>query len=132
MDTTPRPTQADPHRDGELIELASTDWTVAEEPLSRLAREAAGSASDRRAGMGGSDISAGLRVTEPSLDATLRPADLQIDRFPSDKPSLSGRILRALTRFLIAAFIGVASTLVWQSYGEAAKQMIAGWAKQLG
>jgi hypothetical protein len=39
--------------------------------------------------------------------------------------------LRALARFLIAAFIGVAGTLAWQSYGEATKQMIAvcleGW-----
>jgi hypothetical protein len=55
---------------------------------------------------------AGLRVTEPPLNATLRPAD------PSD------RAVRTLARFLIAAFLGVAG----QSYGEAAKQMIARWA----
>ncbi len=32
----------------------------------------------------------------------------------------------------MAVFLGVAATLVWQSYGEAAKQMIARWAPQLG
>jgi hypothetical protein len=45
--------------------------------------------------------------------------------------SRAGRAFRALARFLIAVFIGVAGTLAWQSSGEATKQMIAvclqGW-----
>ena len=133
MDSTLSPTQVDPHHDGgEVLVLAPKDQTVAEEPLSRPAQEAAGRASDSRTRIAGSEIFAGLRVAEPSLDATLHPADLKNDRFPSDRPSLSKRASRALARFLIAAFIGVAATLAWQSYGEAAKQMIASWAPQFG
>jgi hypothetical protein len=39
--------------------------------------------------------------------------------------SRGSRAFRALARFLIAVFIGVAGTLAWQSHGDAAKQMIA-------
>jgi hypothetical protein len=59
------------------------------------------------------------------------------------------RALRALVRYSIAICIGVAAALAWQSYGEAArqlvatrapefgwspeaKQMIAGWVQQIG
>jgi hypothetical protein len=131
MDSTLSPTQADPHQGGGEV-AAPKDQAGAEEALSRLAQVATDRASDRRTHMPGSDTFAGLRVTEPSLDATLHPADLNNDRFPSDRPSLSKRAARALARFLIAAFIGVAATLAWQSYGEAAKQMLARRAPQLG
>src|SRR5207302_3763655 len=60
-----------------------------------------------------------------------------------------GRGSRGFARYLVAICIGVAATLVWQSYGEAArriiatrtlelgwspetKQMIAGWVGRLG
>ena len=133
MDSTLSPTQADPHQGGgEVLVLTPNDQAGAEEALSRLAQVATDRASDRRTHMPGSDTFAGLRVTEPSLDATLHPADLKNDRFPSDRPSLSKRAARALARFLIAVFIGVAATLAWQSYGEAAKQMLARRAQQLG
>ncbi len=128
MDSRLSPTRADPRHDGDVVVLASKDWTGAEEALSRLAHEAVGGTSDHA----GSDIFAGLQVTEPSLNATLRPAGPKDGRFPSDRPSPGRRASRALARFLIAAFIGVAATLAWQSYGEAAKQMIASWAQQLG
>src|SRR5262249_35971308 len=39
---------------------------------------------------------------------------------------------RALTRFLVVAFIGVGCTLAWRSYGETAKQKLATFASQLG
>lgn len=42
------------------------------------------------------------------------------------------RTLRALVRYLVAMCIAVAGTLAWQSYGDAAKQMIATRAPQLG
>jgi len=133
MDSTLSPTQADPHQGGgEVLVLTPNDQAGAEEALSRLAQVATDRASDRRTHMPGSDTFAGLRVTEPSLDATLHPADLKNNRFPSDRPSLSKRAARALARFLIAVFIGVAATLAWQSYGEAAKQMLARRAPQLG
>ena len=49
-----------------------------------------------------------------------------------DKPSRTRRTSRAFVRYVIAIGIGVAGTLAWQSYGEAAKQMIAAKAPQLG
>ena len=39
---------------------------------------------------------------------------------------------RGFARYLVAICIGVAATLAWQSYGEAAKQMIATSAPELG
>ncbi len=46
-----------------------------------------------------SEISTGLWGTEPPVDATLHPADL--DRLPSKRPSLGKRASRALARFVI-------------------------------
>ena len=76
-----------------------------------------------------SDISTGLWGTEPPVDATLHPADL--DRLPSKRPSLGKRASRALARFVITFCIGVAATLAWQSYGDAAREMIASSSAQL-
>ena len=42
------------------------------------------------------------------------------------------RSSRGFTRYLLAVCIGVAATLAWQSYGEAAKQMFAAKAPELG
>jgi hypothetical protein len=39
---------------------------------------------------------------------------------------------RGFARYLVAILIGVAATLAWQSYGEAAKQVIATSAPELG
>ena len=127
MDSKLSPAQADPHHDGDVVLLAPKDWTEAEEALSRLAHVA----SDRRRPTAGSDFSAGPRVTEPSLDATLRPADLYNGPVPTDRPSLGRRISRSFARFLVTACVGVAATLAWQSYGDTAKQMIADSAPQL-
>src|ERR1700686_4957095 len=125
MDSKLSPAQADPQHDGDVVVLAPKDWTDAEEALSRLAHVA----SDRRRPTAGSDFSAGPRVTDSSLDATLRPADL--NNVPTDRPSLGRRISRNIARFLVTACIGVAATLAWQSYGGTAKQMIANSAPQL-
>jgi hypothetical protein len=125
MDPKLSPAQADPHHDGDVVLLAPKDWTDAEEALSKLAHVA----SDRRRPTAGSDFSAGPRVTEPSLDARLRPADLNPS--PTDRPSPSRRTSRSLARFLVMACAGAAATLAWQSYGGTAKQMIANSAPQL-
>jgi hypothetical protein len=127
MDSKLSSAQADPRHDGDVVLLAPKDWTDAEEALSRLAHVA----SDRRRPAAGSDFSAGPRVTEPSLDATLRPADLNNDPLPTDRPSLGTRTSRRLARFLVTACIGVAATLAWQSYGATARQMIANSVPQL-
>ena len=42
------------------------------------------------------------------------------------------RSSRGFTRYLLAICIGAAATLAWQSYGEAAKQMFAAKAPELG
>ena len=128
MDPKLTPTQADPHHDSDVVALAPKDWTDAEEALSRLAHVA----SDRHRPTAGSDFSAGPRVTEPLLDATLRPASLRNDPLPTDRPSLGRRASRSVARFLVTVCIGVAATLAWQSYGGTAQQMIASAAPQLG
>ena len=48
------------------------------------------------------------------------------------RPSLGRRAVRGLARFLIVFCIGVAATLAWQSYGDAARAMIASASPQLG
>jgi hypothetical protein len=78
-----------------------------------------------------SEFSAGRRTTKPSIDPTLQPADLKNDWFPSERPSLGNRASHALARLLITLSIGVAGTLAWQSYGDAARGMIASASPQL-
>src|SRR3977135_2056299 len=59
-------------------------------------------------------------------DGMIRAADLKRKR-----PSLGKRAARWLSLFLIMFFIGVAAPLAWQSYGDAAKEMIANSYPQL-
>jgi hypothetical protein len=61
----------------------------------------------------------------PAADLWSVEAPTDLDRFPSKLSSLRNRASRALTRFLIAFCIGVATTLAWQSYSDAARAMIA-------
>jgi hypothetical protein len=96
--------------DGDVLELPRTewkDWTGAEEALSKLARSVG---ADRYQG-----------TPTPEFSAT--PI--------ADRPSFARRASRALPRYLIAAGVGVAATLAWQSHGEAAKRVMATWAAQL-
>ena len=71
---------------------------------------------------------------ETSVDPKVRPVDLGLrrDRFSSKRPSLGKRASRAVVRFLITFCIGVAAALAWQSYGDAAREMIASSSPQLG
>jgi hypothetical protein len=78
-----------------------------------------------------SDTSTSLWGTEPLMDETSRWADSKNDNFPSIRPSRRKRALRALARFLITFCIGVAATLAWQSYGDAAREMIANSSPQV-
>ncbi len=65
-----------------------------------------------------SEFSADLS-SRPSLDAMIK------------RPSLGKRASRSLTRFLIIFCFGVAATIAWQSYGDAAREMIANSYPQL-
>src|SRR6266852_4338768 len=80
-----------------------------------------------------SEFYAGLLPVEPSVEPpAVRPTALENDPFPIGQPSLRQRASRALARFLITFCIGVAATLAWQSYGDAAREMIANSYPQLG
>jgi hypothetical protein len=48
------------------------------------------------------------------------------------RPSLARRVLRRLARVLIVFGVGVGTILAWQSYGDAARAMIANSSPQLG
>jgi hypothetical protein len=76
----------------------------------------------------------------PTLSPSIQ-AEVSEDRWPTEplrpvdldtRPSLGKRTSRTLTRFLITFCIGVAASLAWQSYGDAARQMIANSYPQLG
>jgi hypothetical protein len=62
-----------------------------------------------------------------------RPTTASIHPLPParHRPSIGRRILRTLTRFCIAVLIGVGATLGWQSYGDAAREMLAARAPEL-
>jgi len=67
-------------------------------------------------------------AARPTVDATMRPSlDAIIKR-----PSLGMRASRGLARFLVVFCSGVAATLAWQLYGDAARAMIANSSPQLG
>jgi hypothetical protein len=67
--------------------------------------------------------------TEPS-----RRVDLDLNEGPLSRKqsSVGKRASRTLARYLITFCIGVAATLAWQSYGDAAREMIANSSPQLG
>src|SRR5436190_5744175 len=68
------------------------------------------------------------RPASPALDPTKESSvDAAIAR-----PTLGRRVWRKLSRFLLVFCIGVATALAWQSYGDAARAMIANSSPQLG
>ena len=77
-----------------------------------------------------SEFSKARWAAEPSVDAPLQPTDL--DSVASTPSSLGKQTSFALARFLITFCSGVAATLAWQSYGDAARKMIASSSLQLG
>src|SRR5882724_7871534 len=123
MQSTLNPQQADPHAD------PHDDVLVAriDEELSKLAHDAMRDPLDPQT-HAGSDSSAGPAV--PPVDTTFRAAAVNDVRVPGHRPSIGGRAVRAFIGFLLAVCIGVAG-IVWQAYGDTAKQMIAKWTPQL-
>jgi hypothetical protein len=49
----------------------------------------------------------------------------RMKRQASERPSIGRRMFRSITRFTVAALIGVGATLGWQSYGDVAGEMLA-------
>jgi hypothetical protein len=75
------------------------------------------------------DLHSGL-TPRLDLDALERKApDNRLGAIGNQKKKRSSR---GFTRYLLAICIGAAATLAWQSYGEAAKQMFAAKAPELG
>jgi hypothetical protein len=94
--------------------LAEKEWLTAEETSSsRSARDL-----DAR-----SDLRSGRRPLKAPIHSP-HPSRLNDREVASDRPSIGRRLLRSLTRFSVAALIGVGATLGWQSYGDAAKEMV--------
>jgi hypothetical protein len=80
-----------------------------------------------------SEFSEGSLPIKPSVEApVIRPTDLRSDQSAKRRQSLGMRVPLALARFLITFCVGVAATLAWQSYGDAAREMIANSSPQLG
>src|SRR5712671_1558169 len=123
MHSTQNPQQVDPHAD------PHDDVLVAriDEELSKLAHDAMRDPLDPQTHMG-SDFSAGAAI--PPVDTTFRPAAVNHVQAPRLRPSFGVRAMRGFVGFLLAVCIGVAG-VVWQAYGDAAKQMIARWTPQL-
>jgi hypothetical protein len=122
MQSTQNPQQVDPHAD------PHDDVLVAriDEELSKLAHDATRDPLDPQTHMG-SDFSAGAAI--PPVDTTFRPAAVNHVQAPRLRPSFGVRAMRGFVGFLLAVCIGVAG-VVWQAYGDAAKQMIARWTPQ--
>jgi hypothetical protein len=77
-----------------------------------------------------SDPRIGRRRMKPSIDP---PHHYRFGEGPlaSGRPSIGRRIFRSLTWFSITVLIGVGATLGWQSYGDAAKEMLVARAPAL-
>jgi len=71
-------------------------------------------------------------VDSPSLHERLSESRYADRTALAALPSFGRRASRTFLRYLIACGIGVAGTLAWQSYGDAAKQTVATWGEQYG
>jgi hypothetical protein len=80
------------------------------------------------------EFSAGSLTVKPAVETSaLHPGDVEEEQIPRANPVLQRR--RAplgLIRFLIAFCVGVAATVVWYSYGDAARETIANTFPELG
>jgi hypothetical protein len=73
------------------------------------------------------------RIGMPKQQSIRSPysSSLKDDQVASNRSPIGRRIFHAVTRFFIAVLIGVGATLAWQSYGDAAREMVAARAPAL-
>jgi len=71
-------------------------------------------------------------TTPRAAESIVNPIKRSSDGAGTVRPSLGKRVLRGLTRLFIVFCVGVGTTLAWQSYGDAARAMIAKSSPQLG
>ena len=69
--------------------------------------------------------------SEPRFGGTPASASIHTLALPRPRPSVARRMLRAVTRFVMAVLIGVGATLGWQAYGDTTKQMLSAHAPEL-
>jgi hypothetical protein len=125
MLSTLNPKQTDPDH---VLEIAPDVVLVAhvDKELSDHAHDAMSGPSNSPTHMA-SDFSVGPSVL--SADRTFLAGGVDPLLVADNRPSIGARLVRACIGILLAVCIGVAS-IVWQSYGDAAKQMIARWVPQ--
>jgi hypothetical protein len=74
---------------------------------------------------GSADYAGLLPVKQSDEPPLIRPTTIENDQSPNRQPPLGKRALGALAPFVRTFCIVVAATFAWQSYGDAARQMIA-------
>jgi hypothetical protein len=120
MQSTSNPNQTEPD---DLLVIAPDIVLVAR---ADKAHDAIGRPSDSQTHMA-PDFSAGPSVLP--VDTTFRAAAVGDVQVRGDRRSIGGRVIRACIGFLLAVCLAVAASL-WQSYGDAAKQIVARWVPQ--
>jgi hypothetical protein len=83
-----------------------------------------------RTRQGGTAMVSTFTPTQSEFPTHVRAARPTVDPL-TKRPSLARRVRRGSTRFLIIFCLGVGTTLAWQSYGDAARGMIAKSSPQL-
>ena len=76
-----------------------------------------------------SEYSKGGLAAELSDEPPLHPSELNLAT--RARLWLGKLVPFAFVRFLVIFFIGVTTTLAWQSYGGAARKAVAGWSPRL-
>ena len=128
MQSTPNPNQTDPDDvlviAPDIVLVAHADR--AEKEFSNLTHDVMSRPSDSQTHMA-PDFSAGPSVLP--VDTTFRAAAVNDGRVRGDRRSIGVRAIRACIGFLLAVCLAVAASL-WQSHGDAAKQIVARWVPQ--
>jgi hypothetical protein len=70
------------------------------------------------------DPRSGMRTATASVH-TLHSPGRKGDQMESRRPSITRRMFRTLTRFVVTLLIGIGGTLAWQSYGDVARETVA-------
>ncbi len=123
MHSTLNPNETDPH---DMLVIAPDVVLVApgDKEFSSLPYDVMNRPSDPQAHMR-STFSPGPSV--PPVDTTFRATAVNHVQLPGDRPSIARRAIRGLFGLLFTVCIGIAA-VVWQSYGDAAKEIVAKWA----
>jgi hypothetical protein len=103
-----------------IINKAVTNIHVLKEERAKMSLRSAPSAPQYRE-----------RDVVPEWPRKPGPTGLKNDQATGERRSIGRRIFRTLSRFLIAVLIGVGGTLIWQSHGDEAKEMVRTWVPSL-